>query len=108
MPAILSLYAAGKVSGVVIDSGECNTSIMPVYDGYPIAHAVQCMNFGGRDISHYLAECAAPHCSPPTGRTPFKRLQPPATSHPSPLSAACSRTKPRARRVLVPAGTCWA
>jgi len=31
----------GKTSGVVLDSGECVTSAIPVFDGYAIASAAQ-------------------------------------------------------------------
>lgn len=41
VPAIFCLYAQGKTNGVVLDSGECVTSAIPVFDGYAIAAAAQ-------------------------------------------------------------------
>jgi actin-related protein len=37
---VLSLYANGKTTGVVVDSGEGMTFATPVYEGYCIPHAV--------------------------------------------------------------------
>lgn len=54
VPAVFCLYAQGKTTGVVLDSGECITSAIPVYDGIPIPHAAQQLNFGGRDVSAYI------------------------------------------------------
>ena len=54
VPAVFCLYAQGMTTGVVVDSGECITSAIPVYDGIPIASAAKQLNFGGRDISAYL------------------------------------------------------
>merc|ERR1711981_1233868 len=54
VPAIFCLYAQGKTSGVVLDSGECVTSAIPVFDGYAIAAAAEQLPFGGRDITSYL------------------------------------------------------
>lgn len=46
VPAIFCLYAQGKTSGVVLDSGECVTSAIPVFDGYAIAAAAEQLPFG--------------------------------------------------------------
>eukprot|EP01052_Picozoa_sp_SAG31_P008081 SAG31_NODE_399_length_16247_cov_19.137540_9_plen_575_part_00 len=54
VPAVFCLFAQGKTTGVVVDSGECITSTIPVYDGIPITSAVKQTNFGGRDISKYI------------------------------------------------------
>ena len=54
VPAIFCLYAQGKTNGVVLDSGECVTSAIPVFDGYAIAAAAQQLPFGGRDITAYI------------------------------------------------------
>ena len=54
VPAVFCLFAQGKTTGVVLDSGECLTSAIPIYDGTPFPMASQCLNFGGRDISQYI------------------------------------------------------
>jgi len=50
-PAPLALYAAGRTTGVVIECGSALTSVTPVFDGLPLTHAVNIMDFGGQDIS---------------------------------------------------------
>ena len=52
--AVLSLYSAGKFTGISIDSGE-NTSIVPIFDGYPISFFSRKLNIGGKDLTNYLA-----------------------------------------------------
>ena len=39
-PASLSLYSAGKLSGLVFDSGEGVTRIAPVFQGFVVPHAI--------------------------------------------------------------------
>jgi centractin len=52
--SLLSLYANGKTTGVVLDSGDGVTTCMPVYNGYAIQHATQRIDIGGRDITENL------------------------------------------------------
>ena len=60
-PAVFCLFAHGKTTGIVLDSGECTTSAIPVYDGTPIARASKQLNFGGRDISEYIQRHLSQH-----------------------------------------------
>ena len=53
-PSMLSLYAQGKTTGLVLDSGECITSAFPVYEGVISKHAVKSIPFGGRDVTDYI------------------------------------------------------
>ena len=53
-PQATVLFASGKTTGVVLDSGDGVTHVVPVYEGYSINHAYGRIDLGGRDVTEHL------------------------------------------------------
>ena len=53
---VLALYASGKTTGVVLDSGYSLTSTVPIYEGFDLSHAIQKMNLAGKHLTEYLLD----------------------------------------------------
>ncbi|ETO21219.1 actin, cytoplasmic 2-like isoform 1 [Reticulomyxa filosa] len=52
--AVLSLFATGRASGIVVESGASATSIVPVDDGNRVSSAILHSSITGRDLTTYL------------------------------------------------------
>jgi actin-related protein len=52
----LSLYATGHTTGLVLDSGDGVTQVVPVVEGYRIAECVHKLDIGGRDVTNSFAK----------------------------------------------------
>lgn len=54
LDSMLTLYSGGFQTGLIIEIGDSNTRIVPIYEGYKIEHAVKIIDIGGRVLTHYM------------------------------------------------------
>jgi actin-related protein len=54
MQAVCALYASGRSTGVVLDSGDGVSHTVPIYEGFAIPHAIEKVLIGGNDLTNYL------------------------------------------------------
>jgi len=54
LQAVLALLASGRTTGVVLDSGESISHVVPIFESYAIPHATIKIALGGCDLTNYL------------------------------------------------------
>ena len=53
---ILSLYACGRMDGVVLEMGYGTTQVVPCHKGYPVANTSLRSNLAGQKLDEYLTK----------------------------------------------------
>lgn len=56
LQAVLTLYAQGLQTGLVVDSGDGVTHVIPVVKGMTYPHLIKRLDIAGRHINNYLAK----------------------------------------------------
>jgi actin-related protein len=54
--AVLSLYASGKTTGLVLDSGDGVSHAVPVFQGFAIPNSIRRIDVAGRDVTEHFQQ----------------------------------------------------
>jgi actin-related protein len=53
--AVLSLYAAGRTTGIVCESGDGVTQIVSIYDAFSLPYGINRIEYGGKDLTQFMS-----------------------------------------------------
>jgi actin beta/gamma 1 len=56
LDSMLPLYSGGFQTGLIVEIGDSNTRIVPIYEGYKIEHAVKVLDIGGKVLTKYMEQ----------------------------------------------------
>jgi len=59
--AVLSLYASGRTTGMVFDSGDGVSHTVPIVEGRAIRHSIMRINLAGRDMTEWMQQLLQKH-----------------------------------------------
>ncbi|XP_003376819.1 actin, acrosomal process isoform [Trichinella spiralis] len=54
IPAVLSLYASGRNTGIVLDCGGGVSHTLPIFEGFTLPHAILRLDLAGSDLTDYM------------------------------------------------------
>ena len=54
--AVMSLFATGRTTGTVVDSGYGITHTVPIYEGFAIPHATTEVPLCGQGLTEYMVQ----------------------------------------------------
>jgi len=54
--AKMTLYAEGEETGVILDSGDGVTHVIPIFSNYLLTHQIKRLDIAGRHITNYLTK----------------------------------------------------
>ncbi|XP_038044644.1 actin, clone 302-like isoform X2 [Patiria miniata] len=56
MQQVLSLYASGRTTGLVLEAGHGVSHAVPVDEGYAVSHAIRRLDYGGYNLTFFLSQ----------------------------------------------------